>query len=413
MLVSHLIQEESETGATRCPLAQQPILDGGYLNRQQECQCICDIFLKMAEETRSWQMILPLLPANFGLAAFTNRCWHIHRSQNSSVCLFGVSNTQTCGVESSELRCVSVLSFAVYAGLSHVIRLGFKCLFGWSLRRKLSTFLPAALFCPWRWYKLWVLLSSGLVLYVKVPNIPSSLTQQGIVLVTAAQLTSEPAMTEKWPWAQPAHCCVKLAGSWMWWNSFYPNEACAEGGNLLVQTHRSPLLPIEHLLPGAREAAPPLRGGMTRQTRTASALLRGAEASPQDGAGAECCCRMFSCLFRPPLQPAAEVHVEDAISAAVSESMFISEAFPKKILSFPSFVLAQLLWKGKMKNKQNSFSESSGANCNTVQRFSRSSGLTGAGASGGDQAAFTERLQLNLFSFSPLTLCQCFQSQLA
>lgn len=54
MLVSHLIQEESETGATRCPLAQQPILDGGcYLNRQQKCQCICDIFLKMAEETRS------------------------------------------------------------------------------------------------------------------------------------------------------------------------------------------------------------------------------------------------------------------------------------------------------------------------------------------------------------------------
>lgn len=174
MLVSHLIQEESETGATRCPLTQQPILDGGcYLNRQQKCQYICDIFLKMAEETRSWQMILPLLPANFGLAAFTNRWWHVHRSQHSSLFLFGVSNTQTCGAESNELRCVSFPSLAVSAGMSHNTRLGFKCLLGWSLRRKSMTFLPAALFCPCWWRKLWALLSSGLMLYVKMPNTPS------------------------------------------------------------------------------------------------------------------------------------------------------------------------------------------------------------------------------------------------
>lgn len=82
--------------------------------------------------------------------------------------------------------------------------------------------------------------------------------------------------------------------------------------------------------------------------------------------------------------------MEDAISAAVSENMFISEAFPKKILRFPGFVLAQLLWKGKMKNKQNSFSESSGANHNAVQCFSHGSGLAEAVASGGDQAAFTD-----------------------
>lgn len=63
----------------------------------------------------------------------------------------------------------------------------------------------------------------------------------------------------------------------------------------------------------------------------------------------------------------AEVRVEDA----VSESMFISEAFPKKTLSFPSFVLAELLWKGKMKSKQGSFSESSGANHNIAQCFSQ------------------------------------------
>lgn len=49
--------------------------------------------------------------------------------------------------------------------------------------------------------------------------------------------------------------------------------------------------------------------------------------------------------------------MEDAISAALRESQFISEAFPKKILDFPSFVLAQLLWKEKIKNKQSSFSE--------------------------------------------------------
>lgn len=140
-----MLVESSETGATRCPMAQQPILDGGcYLNRQQKCQCICDIFLKMAEETRSWQMILPLLLANFGLAAFTNRCWYVHRSQNSQVCLFGVSNTQICRAESGELRCVSVPAF----GVSCIIRLGFKCLLVWSLRRKLRIFPPATLFHP-------------------------------------------------------------------------------------------------------------------------------------------------------------------------------------------------------------------------------------------------------------------------
>lgn len=109
------------------------------------------------------------------------------------LCVSRVSSTQTCGVESSELRCIGVPSFA---GMSHIIRLGFKCLLGWPLRRKLSTFLPAALFCLWHWYELWVLLGSGLVLYVKVPNIPWSLTQQGIALVTAAQLAAEPVMTE-------------------------------------------------------------------------------------------------------------------------------------------------------------------------------------------------------------------------
>lgn len=50
--------------------------------------------------------------------------------------------------------------------------------------------------------------------------------------------------------------------------------------------------------------------------------------------------------------------MEGAISAALSKSLVISEAFPKKILDFPSLVLAQLLWKGKIKNKQSSFSES-------------------------------------------------------
>lgn len=109
------------------------------------------------------------------------------------LCVSRVSSTQTCGVESSELRCIGVPSFA---GMSHIIRLGFKCLLGWPLRRKLSTFLPAALFCLRHWYELWVLLGSGLVLYVKVPNISWNFTQQGIALVTAAQLTADPVMTE-------------------------------------------------------------------------------------------------------------------------------------------------------------------------------------------------------------------------
>lgn len=164
MLVSHPIQEEPETGAPLCPLAQQPILARGcYLNRQQKCQWSCDIFFKMAEETRSWQMILPLLLANFGLAAFTNRCGNIHRSQNSSVCLFRASSTQTCGEQSSELRYVGVPSFA---GVSHIIWCGFKCCFGWSLEGSKAL---SALGC---WCGLWIVLSSGLVFYVKVPNVP-------------------------------------------------------------------------------------------------------------------------------------------------------------------------------------------------------------------------------------------------
>lgn len=63
-------------------------------------------------------MILPLLLANFGLAAFTNRCRNIHRSQNSSVCFLGVSSTQSCGGQGRELRCAGVPSFA---GVSHII----------------------------------------------------------------------------------------------------------------------------------------------------------------------------------------------------------------------------------------------------------------------------------------------------
>lgn len=50
--------------------------------------------------------------------------------------------------------------------------------------------------------------------------------------------------------------------------------------------------------------------------------------------------------------------------------MIISEAFPKKILRFLGFVLAQLLLKGKMRNKQNSFSESPSANHGAVRCFS-------------------------------------------
>lgn len=66
-------------------------------------------------------MILPLLLANFGLAAFTNWCGYIHRSQNSSVCLFSISNTQTCGGQSTEVRCVGVPSFAGHISLGVVL----------------------------------------------------------------------------------------------------------------------------------------------------------------------------------------------------------------------------------------------------------------------------------------------------
>lgn len=93
-------------------------------------------------------MILPLLLANFGLAAFTNRCRNIHRSQNSSVCILGVSSTQSCGGQSRELRCVGVPSFV---GVSPIIGRGFKCHIGWSLEGGKA---PSAL-C---WCELWILL---------------------------------------------------------------------------------------------------------------------------------------------------------------------------------------------------------------------------------------------------------------
>lgn len=79
--------------------------------------------------------------------------------------------------------------------------------------------------------------------------------------------------------------------------------------------------------------------------------------------------------------------MEDAVSAALSESLFISEAFPKKILDFSSFVLAQLLWEGKIKNKQSSSSEGD------------HSAAHRAVTADGDQAAFTEWLQFNLGVF--------------
>lgn len=64
-------------------------------------------------------MILPLLLANFGLAAFTNRCRTIHRSPKFlGVHLWGCQHPN-CGGQSSELRCVGVPS--------HIIRCGLKC----------------------------------------------------------------------------------------------------------------------------------------------------------------------------------------------------------------------------------------------------------------------------------------------
>lgn len=172
-----------------------------------------------------------------------------------------------------------------------------------------------------------------------------------------------------------------------------------------MQTHKSPSLPIEHLLPAAREPAP-IEGWDAPLDEDCFGSAQGCWSFAPRWSRSRALLRDIQLLTQN--SPAAKMRVEDAISAAISESMFISEAFPKKILRFPGFVLAQLLWKGKMKNKQNSFSESSGASHKAVQCFLRSSGLTEAVASGGDQAAFTEWLQLNLFPFSPLTLCQCF-----
>lgn len=72
-------------------IAPRPAADPGWwllFKSTAEVSMYLWHFLKMAEETRSWQMILPLLLANFGVAAFTNRCWHVPRSQNSPMSLF-------------------------------------------------------------------------------------------------------------------------------------------------------------------------------------------------------------------------------------------------------------------------------------------------------------------------------------
>lgn len=97
MLVSHLIQKESETGATRCPLAQQPILDGAcYLNRQQKCQCVCDIFQRWLRRAGAdkWffhfsRLILDELHLQTGADMSTG--------PQIPQCVSGVSNPQTCG----------------------------------------------------------------------------------------------------------------------------------------------------------------------------------------------------------------------------------------------------------------------------------------------------------------------------
>lgn len=143
-----------------------------------------------------------------------------------------------------------------------------------------------------------------------------------------------------------------------------------------------------YLLPGERRPAP--------TERLDAPSDENCEALPQDGAGAEQRLGTFSCSLSPLLRC---VCVEDAISAALRESQFISEAFPKKILDFPSFVLAQLLWKEKIKNKQSSFSEG------LVQTTALSRAAHMAVTADRDQAAFTEWLQFNLVFFPPLTLC--------
>lgn len=103
------------------------------------------------------------------------------------VFILGVSNTQTCGVETSELRCVRALSFVAHEDVSRGIRLGFKYLLGWSCRRKLIAFLPAAL-CLCRWCQLWVLLGSDLVLYVGCPEPPGASPSWDLVPLIAAWL---------------------------------------------------------------------------------------------------------------------------------------------------------------------------------------------------------------------------------
>lgn len=210
-------------------------------------------------------------------------------------------------------------------------------------------------------------------------------------------------MPEKWPWAQPVHRCVELMGSWMWWNGFYHNEACPGGGNLPVETHRSLLLPTERLLPRAREPAPIKgwdapsddncfsfaqgRGGFAPRWSRSRGLLRDVQLLTQTSS-------------------AAKVRVEDAISAAVSEAWLSLRHFQRKYSVSLALCWHNFYWKGKWETNRTLFQRA------LVQTTALSDASHAeAAASGGDQAAFTERLQLNLFSFSPPALCQCFQSQ--
>ena len=103
--------------------------------------------------------------------------------------------------------------------------------------------------------------------------------------------------------------------------------------------HKSPFLPRDSLLPGtgthwgAEDCVSSAQGFAPRWSRST--------AQPRD----------IQLLAQTSPAVCCQGARQDAISAAISETVFISEAFPKKILHFPSFVLAQLLWKGKMKNR--------------------------------------------------------------
>lgn len=88
------------------------------------------------------------------------------------------------------------------------------------------------------------------------------LTQQGIVLATATQLPAEPVGTGEMTLDTAR---VKLGGNLVWQNGFYCDGACPGAGNLLVQTHKSLLLPICCQERGGQH---PLRGWMPHQMRT-------------------------------------------------------------------------------------------------------------------------------------------------